>query len=211
MATIHDVSALANVSIATVSRVFNNTAKVKAETQKVVLDAARQLGYLPDKIDSVVTAKAAVKSQSIGLLISNLSKAQFGQFYLVAQQHALQERMQLTVFNGEGSKRRERNFLQVLYEHGCQVILLVGSDLSESEVTALTSPQQQIICFDNGHFDAGSSMLYDHAQSTLSACQFLAAHQHHDIAILAGDDINTQARVEGFRHATSQLNLNQDE
>ena len=47
MASIIDVSKYAHVSTATVSRVFNNSASVNAETRARVLNAAEQLGYIP--------------------------------------------------------------------------------------------------------------------------------------------------------------------
>ena len=46
--TIHDVARRAGVSIATVSRVLNNTCKVREDKRLLVLEAARDLGYSPN-------------------------------------------------------------------------------------------------------------------------------------------------------------------
>lgn len=48
--TIDEVASLAGVSIATVSRVLNNTDKVKAATRKKVLDVIEDLGYRPNNM-----------------------------------------------------------------------------------------------------------------------------------------------------------------
>ena len=48
MATIYEVSKLAGVSLATVSRVMNNNARVSDNTKKKVVDAMKTLGYLPN-------------------------------------------------------------------------------------------------------------------------------------------------------------------
>lgn len=45
MATIYEVSKLAGVSLATVSRVMNNNTPVKESTRRKVLDAMAQLDY----------------------------------------------------------------------------------------------------------------------------------------------------------------------
>ena len=45
--TIYDIAEQAGVSTSTVSRVFNDTSRVKAETRQRVLDAARGLNYRP--------------------------------------------------------------------------------------------------------------------------------------------------------------------
>ena len=50
MATIYEVSKLAGVSLATVSRVINNSGKVAAATRERVEDAMRELGYRPNSI-----------------------------------------------------------------------------------------------------------------------------------------------------------------
>lgn len=60
MATILDVAALAGVSIGTVSRVMNNSAKVSEETRKRVLAAVAELGYSPSpSARALVTGRTA--------------------------------------------------------------------------------------------------------------------------------------------------------
>ena len=48
MSTIKDVARLANVSVATVSRVMNNSPKASAASREVVLKAMAELGYTPN-------------------------------------------------------------------------------------------------------------------------------------------------------------------
>ncbi len=49
--TINDVAHLANVSVATVSRVLNHTGAVRSDTQNKVIEAAATLGYTNSKIE----------------------------------------------------------------------------------------------------------------------------------------------------------------
>lgn len=48
MITIRDVARQAGVSVATVSRVLNNSALVSPETRETVMKAVTQLGYRPN-------------------------------------------------------------------------------------------------------------------------------------------------------------------
>ncbi|MDN6550049.1 MAG: LacI family DNA-binding transcriptional regulator, partial [Enterobacterales bacterium] len=48
MITIRDVARLAGVSVATVSRVLNNTAITTPETKALVQSAVAELGYRPN-------------------------------------------------------------------------------------------------------------------------------------------------------------------
>ena len=74
MATIYEVSKLAGVSLATVSRVMNNNANVSDATRKKVTAAMDELGYRPN---SIAQSLASNCSNSVGLLVSELQ----GPFY----------------------------------------------------------------------------------------------------------------------------------
>ena len=67
MATIYEVSKLAGVSLATVSRVMNNNANVSDATRKKVTAAMDKLGYRPN---SIAQSLASNCSNSVGLLVS---------------------------------------------------------------------------------------------------------------------------------------------
>ena len=70
MITIRDVAKLADVSIATVSNVINNNAKVSAETAARVKQAVLDLNYIPNNI-----AKGLKKNttKTIGVLVEDIS------------------------------------------------------------------------------------------------------------------------------------------
>ena len=76
MATIYQVSELAKVSLATVSRVMNGNAKVSDKTREKVLAAMKELGYRPN---SIAQSLASSRGNSIGLLVSELDGAFFGE------------------------------------------------------------------------------------------------------------------------------------
>ena len=74
MATIYDVSVLAGVSLATVSRVMNKNTNVSEKTKQKVLDAMAQLDYRPNAIAQSLASNC---SNSVGVLVSQLD----GPFY----------------------------------------------------------------------------------------------------------------------------------
>ena len=76
MATIKDVAALAQVSVATVSRVLNQSGYADADTRARVLEAAEQLGYKTNIHWSRLKSKS---SKTILFLLSNHS--QFNTFH----------------------------------------------------------------------------------------------------------------------------------
>jgi len=74
MSTIRDVARASQVSIATVSRVFNESALVRHDTRRKVLAAASRLGYWPNGIArSLITNR----THALGVLLPDL----FGEFF----------------------------------------------------------------------------------------------------------------------------------
>ena len=74
MATIKDVSQLANVSISTVSRVINNTAQVAPEKREAVLAAMKELSFRPNSFAQALVSK---RSNCIGVLVGDLCGGPF--------------------------------------------------------------------------------------------------------------------------------------
>lgn len=66
----YDVAKVANVSQSTVSRVLNNYPHVRPKTREKVLQAIKELGFSPD---SIARSLALNKSNTIGLIIEDLS------------------------------------------------------------------------------------------------------------------------------------------
>jgi DNA-binding LacI/PurR family transcriptional regulator len=67
MATIYEVSEFAGVSLATVSRVMNNSGNVRAKTRKKVEQAIAEPGYRPNSFQdrpSSQTVKQKPKSKT---------------------------------------------------------------------------------------------------------------------------------------------------
>ena len=71
----YEVAKLADVSIATVSRVVNTDSRVKEKTRQKVLSAMVSLGYQPN---SIAQSLATRTSNSVGVLVSELHGAFYG-------------------------------------------------------------------------------------------------------------------------------------
>ena len=72
--TLRDVAEVAGVSEMTVSRVLRNRDDVSGATRKRVFDAARQIGYVPNKIAG---ALASNRVNLVGVIIPSLANMVF--------------------------------------------------------------------------------------------------------------------------------------
>lgn len=69
MATIYDVAQRANVSPATISNAFNKPHLIKPATYERILQAARELNYIPNM---AAKALAGGKTQMVGVIVSDI-------------------------------------------------------------------------------------------------------------------------------------------
>jgi LacI family transcriptional regulator len=73
-ATIRDVAREAGVSVATVSRVFNNSGPVRGDTRERIAEVARRLRYSPN---SAARSLSTRQTETIGVLLPDL----YGEFF----------------------------------------------------------------------------------------------------------------------------------
>ncbi|MET3848556.1 LacI family DNA-binding transcriptional regulator [Paenibacillus sp. OAE614] len=74
MATIYDIAREAGVSIATVSKVINQTGRISDKTRKHVQDVMKRIDYQPSVVASALTKK---RTYSLGLLIPDIANPFF--------------------------------------------------------------------------------------------------------------------------------------
>lgn len=77
MPTIKDVARLAGVSVATVSRVINDSPKASDASRQAVLSAMEQLNYHPN---ANARALAQQTTETIGLVVGDVSDPFFGRW-----------------------------------------------------------------------------------------------------------------------------------
>ena len=106
MATIYQVSELAGVSLATVSRVMNKNTKVSDKTTKKVLDAMQTLGYKPN---SIAQSLASNCTNSVGILVSELHGPFFAQMMagIESELRAAGKHVIITTGHSEEDKEKE--------------------------------------------------------------------------------------------------------
>ncbi|HSJ32754.1 MAG TPA: LacI family DNA-binding transcriptional regulator [Longimicrobiales bacterium] len=73
-ATIRDVAREAGVSVATVSRVFNNSGPVREDTRRRIDDVARRLRYIPNSAARTLSTR---RTQTVGVVLPDL----YGEFF----------------------------------------------------------------------------------------------------------------------------------
>ena len=108
MPTIKDVAKKANVSVATVSRVINNTGYVNHETRKMVEAVIEDIGYVPNELARSLYTK---KSNIIGLIVPHISTYFFAELIESLEDAIMKKGYKLMIFNSKDDIELEKKYI----------------------------------------------------------------------------------------------------
>ena len=202
MATIKEVSRLARVSTATVSRVLNGTSPVASATRERVLDAIARLEYKPN---ALARGLATNRSGGIGITVNEVSSPYFGAFIFGVEQIARDAGIHLMVSSGFADAPRERTSIDFLLERRCDGLVVQAEALADEELIDLVrgGPAPVVIFGRSIAEVATSCVVMNNEQGGFLATEHLLDHGHRRIAHVTGplSFPDSRDRLHGYRHA----------
>ena len=211
MATIYEVSDLAGVSLATVSRVLNDSDRVSAKTREKVLAAMEQLDYRPSP---AARSLATNRSNSVGVLVSEIYGPIFGAM-LSGIESELRAAGKLTIFaTGHNDEAKEREAIRFLISHNCDALILHVEALSDEYLLAQDSDSPPFVIMNRlvpGLED--KCITLDNERGGYIATRKLLDLGHRDIAYISGPLSwgDASARLMGHKRALEEYNCRFDE
>ena len=133
MITIRDVARQAGVSVATVSRVLNNSNAVTADTRDAVLLAVEALGYRPN---ANAQALATQVSDTIGVVVMDVSDPFFGALVKAVDTVAQRVQKHVLISNSWHQEEKERHAIEVLIRQRCNALVVHSKSLSDAELAS---------------------------------------------------------------------------
>ncbi|MFN2370305.1 MAG: LacI family DNA-binding transcriptional regulator, partial [Candidatus Krumholzibacteriia bacterium] len=206
MATIRDVARAANVSIATVSRVFNNNPLVSGETAQRVLESATALDYWPNGAARSLTTN---QSHTFGVLLPDL----FGEFYseiirgIDSVVHA--RRYQLLFSSSHASSDDVLGAARAMLGR-IDGLLMMAPDAASIETVERIRRRITVVLLNPSVAVPGcSSVSVDNYGGARLVTDHLLGLGHSEVAMIAGPVGNRDAeeRARGFRRALVDAGL----
>lgn len=134
MATIKDVARLAGVSVATVSRVINNSPKASENSRQAVTQAMESLKYHPN---ANARALAQQSTETIGLVVGDVSDPFFGAMVKSVDEVAWNTGNFLLIGNGYHNEQKERQAIEQLIRHRCAALVVHAKKVPDEELVGL--------------------------------------------------------------------------
>ncbi|MDA3732727.1 LacI family DNA-binding transcriptional regulator [Niameybacter massiliensis] len=208
---IYDVSKRAGVSIATVSRVINNSEGVSEKTRKKVLDAIEELEYIPN---ALARGLGINSMKTIGIMCANASD-----IYLANAIYHLESSLRkfgydcILCCTGYESDIREK-YMTLLLSKQVDAVILVGSNYVEEDVAKQeyihNAAKKVPIVLVNGQLEGENiyCSLADDYQAVFQLCtQLIQKGKKNLMFLYDSNSFSGKQKRQGYEDALKNYNL----
>lgn len=205
--TIRDVAKASGVSTATVSNVLNKTGKVGRDTRRVVLQAVRRMGYIPD-----VHARhlASRDRRTLGIIVSDIENPFFPEVVKGFETRARQFGYDVILSDTNYDPRRTREAADRMMEHKVRGVAIMTSEISVKLVHQLARRRIAVTFLDLAPARKYMSNLrIDYSSGIKQIVEHLYAQGHRRIAFVAGRPglKSNTVRLEAYETCMRDLEL----
>ena len=203
--TIYDIAEKAGVSIATVSRVFNDSSSVSKRTRDRVLSIADEMGYHPQ---AHAQGLASRKSNMIMALVPVMSNYFFIEILSGIQDKLAALDYDLNIYNVTPAPKIADQVEKVLRRRSAEGYLLISTHLTEEDWEGLKRYQLPVTLVDDysPYFD---SVSVDNKQGAYRAVKHLLSRGLQRVGILTADpnSMPVDHRMEGYKRALKECGI----
>lgn len=208
--TIEDIAREANVSIATVSRVINDSKAVSPKLRERVMQAVQRTHFKPN---SFARGLATDQSNIIGVIITDISNPVISTTIKGINSVCQTKGCIVMVCESDGSGRKEQMLLEQLQEQKARGVLLAGMHVDQERVARMLEMDFPIVMVTQQSSDGAqtiNTVIHDNVRAIMDAVSFLHTNGHRKIAFIGGptnDYSSGEMRLEGFRRAVEEYHL----
>lgn len=193
------------VSVATVSRVINNSDAVSSETRQRVLDAMKTMGFVPNPVARALSKR---RTKTIAAVIPTIESSIFAKFLHAVEQELAIDGYALVIATSDNRKDREASRAKSLLEMGAEGLILSGAAHSDEMHDLIATRQIPTVCTSIYRTDTPYATVgYDNFALGRLAVRYLLSLGHRDIGVLHGpraENDRTDMRLMGAEAALGE-------
>lgn len=207
--TIKDIAKKLNISIATVSRAFNDKSDIKLDTKNLILKTAKEMGYRPNPIAKKLIQK---RSLTVGIVVPEFLNSFFPEVIIGAQEVLFEKGYQVLITQSNENFETELKNIKALEDS-----MVDGIIISQTSETKNVEYYQNLIntgfpiVFFNRVCDeiTASKILFNDYKWAFFATEHLINQGYRNIYHLKGKESLslTNDRMKGFLDAHSKHKL----
>ncbi len=215
--TLADVAELAGVSLKTASRAVNAEYGVAAATAQRVLEAARTLGFRPNRMARSLAAGGT--SAAVGMVLPSVADP-FMAALVGAVEDVLSERdLHLVTISHGDDPERQRSIVRALVERRVDALVMVPAPGPCDELRVEIGHGLAVVALDRplpgmepGSAFAVDTLVTDNEAGAARAVEALASRGNRRIAVLGNHGVlwTLQRRHDGYRQGLANAGIEYD-
>lgn len=206
--SIKDVAKLADVSIATVSRVLNKKGKYSKETEEKVLKVVEEIGYQVNHNAKTLRTKV---SHTIGILVPDISNYFFATLVQEIEKSFFENSYSTIICNTDRSLEKEKSYLQILENKNIDALIAISGNIDKGFEFSSTIKNIPYICIDRepANLEESTYISSDHFMGAYQACSHLLDKKCKQIAFFGPKKLSpsNKRRFDGFLKALEEKNI----
>jgi LacI family transcriptional regulator len=193
-----NVAKVAGVSISTVSHVINRTRAVAPQTERAVLAAIAETGYVPD---TVVRSMRTTGTRTVGLALSAISNMYFGELVHSIESTLTQAGYSLLLVDTHDNVVDELRAIADLLTRRVDAILLAPSADASGALSHARQRGVPVVLVDRASSANVDQVFAESTQATAGLVDHLVLAGHKRIAMISGKAglSTTEERIQGYR------------
>jgi len=205
--TMKDIAQATGFSLSTISRALSNKADVDPETHRKIVDAARQIGYRPNKLARSLRLST---TKTIGVIIADISNPYFGALVKGIEKEARRAGQSVILFDTNEDYSREEEAVAVMLEEQVAGVVLTPTQRETGTVERLLEARLPLVLASRRFSSIKTNyVITDDLHGGSLATEHLIALGHKRIGMINGPmSISSAAeRYAGYRQAMERHGL----
>jgi LacI family transcriptional regulator len=213
--TAEDIATAAGVSIASVSRVLNNTGRVGPATRERILKIASDLNYAPN---AAARSLASRRSRAIGAVIPSLENLNFAIAIDLFRKYLREHGYTLLLANSDYDSDKEEAQIKAMVAQGVDALMLIGSSHNAQAMSFLAARKIPVLLTWSCRPDSADTaelaglpcIGFDNFSAAYQATNYLLDLGHTRLGVIAGSTVNNDraaARVKAVSAALAERGL----
>lgn len=207
--TIKDIAKELGLSIATVSRVLNNSGYASKKTRERVIKKAKELQYQPNAIAKSLKLK---KTHTIGLIVPDLSNLYYMKIAKGIEDTLQNTDYSLIIVSNYEDSMKELKLIKMLNEKRIDVLILTSARSNNEVLSYIRQVNIPIILIDRKihELDNEVDMIYENNfLGAYNLANYILSQSKGKIGVINGpqDVITGRERYEGFKSALTNYNI----
>lgn len=206
MANIQDVAKKAGVSVATVSRVLNNSSTVTEKTRNKVEQVINELNYQPSILGRNLRNS---ESRLLLVMIPSISNPFYTEIINGIQDTAIARKYNILLCETDSNPARESTYFTMIQNRLADGIISMDPTVNKEKLSELAASHPIVQC---SEYDTDGTISYVTINNELAAyhaVKHLLKLGHKDIALINSDEtfLYARERRQGYEKALREYNI----